>query len=186
MACITLKRTLEFDPVHSPPGRSPKRRRCNPIHVVSTPPTKFHEVNPSPFSEVTPKLTTDQIASNLRDEIRRLHRRRQLHYSTQDADCHSSDSDNPPSPLPASTSVTAATTRPIARITATKDKALFTFRQVGMICERMLHEREHQIREEYDKVLNNKLAEQYDAFVRFSLDQLQKRFETSAVPSYLS
>jgi hypothetical protein len=47
----------------------------------------------------------------------------------------------------------------------------------------MLKERESQIREEYDRVLNTKLSEQYDAFVRFTYDQIQKRFEAAAVPS---
>lgn len=50
-----------------------------------------------------------------------------------------------------------------------------------MICERMLRERENLLREEYDQVLTAKLAEQYDAFVKFTYDQIQKRYE--AVPS---
>jgi len=67
-----------------------------------------------------------------------------------------------------------------------RDQPLFTFRQVGLICERMLKERENEIREEYDKVLTSKLAEQYDTFVKFTYDQIQKRFEATTVPSYLS
>lgn len=55
--------------------------------------------------------------------------------------------------------------------------------QVGMICERMLNERETQLREEYDRILNIKLSEQYDAFVKFSNDQLHRRFEVSTAPS---
>jgi hypothetical protein len=47
----------------------------------------------------------------------------------------------------------------------------------------MLKERESQIREEYDRVLNTKLSEQYDTFVKFTYDQIQKRFEAAAVPS---
>lgn len=66
-----------------------------------------------------------------------------------------------------------------------RDQPLFTFRQVGLICERMMKERESQIREEYDHVLSTKLAEQYDTFVKFTYDQIQKRFE-GATPSYLS
>lgn len=50
-----------------------------------------------------------------------------------------------------------------------------------MICERMLRERETVLREEYDQVLTTKLAEQYDAFVKFTYDQIQKRYE--AAPS---
>jgi hypothetical protein len=52
-----------------------------------------------------------------------------------------------------------------------------------MICERMLKERETEIRAEYDRVLSLKLAEQYDAFVKFNHDQLQRRFEGSNAPS---
>lgn len=47
----------------------------------------------------------------------------------------------------------------------------------------MLKERETEIREEYNRVLTLKLAEQYDAFVKFTHDQLQKRFEANAAPS---
>lgn len=54
---------------------------------------------------------------------------------------------------------------------------------MSLICERMLKERETEIREEYDRVLTLKLAEQYDAFVKFTHDQLQKRFEANAAPS---
>ena len=50
-----------------------------------------------------------------------------------------------------------------------------------MICERMLKEREEKLREQYDAVLNHKLAEQYDAFVKFTHDQIQRRYE--AAPS---
>ena len=47
----------------------------------------------------------------------------------------------------------------------------------------MLKERETEIRAEYDRVLSLKLAEQYDAFVKFNHDQLQRRFEGSNAPS---
>lgn len=50
-----------------------------------------------------------------------------------------------------------------------------------MICERMIKEREEKLKEQYDAVLTNKLAEQYDAFVKFTYDQIQRRYE--AAPS---
>lgn len=50
-----------------------------------------------------------------------------------------------------------------------------------MICASMLKEREESLREQYDAVLTTKLAEQYDAFVKFTYDQIQKRYE--AAPS---
>lgn len=95
-----------------------------------------------------------------------------------------------------------------------KEQPLFSLRQVGMICERLLKEREDKIREEYDEILTTKLAglfffwlllstifyiygitratngflstEQYDAFVKFTHDQLMRRFgEQPASCEYL-
>ena len=57
--------------------------------------------------------------------------------------------------------------------------------QVSLICERLVHEREEALREEYDKVLTNKLAEQYDAFVKFTYDQIQRRLSDRPM-SYVS
>lgn len=47
------------------------------------------------------------------------------------------------------------------------------FSQVRMICERMLREQEAALRAEYESALSSKLAEQYEAFVRFNLDQVR-------------
>lgn len=58
---------------------------------------------------------------------------------------------------------------------------IFFILQVQLICERMLKEREDELREKYDAVLTTKLAEQYDAFVKFTYDQIQRRYE--AAPS---
>ena len=64
-----------------------------------------------------------------------------------------------------------------------KEQPIFTFKQVSLICERLLREREAQLREEYDKILGQKLAEQYDTFVKFTYDQIQKGFEAGPTPS---
>ncbi|CAG5109186.1 Similar to akirin: Akirin (Drosophila melanogaster) [Cotesia congregata] len=159
MACATLKRSLEFDPVHSH-GRPNKRRRCAPMCVSpgsSTQRTSSHQ-NPSPFGEVTHKLTPEKMAANIREEICRLHKRKQLHFNPQgnSSGCDSSDMEGGP----ASPS--------------------------GCGSSSMLKEQETQIREEYDQILTMKLSEQYDAFVKFTYDQIQKRFESAAAPSYLS
>lgn len=39
-----------------------------------------------------------------------------------------------------------------------KEQPLFTLRQVGMICERLLKEREEKVREEYEETMTSKLA----------------------------
>lgn len=139
------------------------------------------EPKPSPFAEAAcPKLTPEKMAQNITEEIKRLHRRKQLTYNTgnmermQDSESSGSEM-GPDSPR-----------RPDSPPSMVKhpEKALFTFKQVQMICERMLKEREDSLREQYDAVLTNKLAEQYDAFVKFTYDQIQRRYE--AAPSYLS
>lgn len=47
---------------------------------------------------------------------------------------------------------------PSTPTTSDNNKPLFTLKQVQIICERMLKEREKQLQEEYDKVLNQKLS----------------------------
>ncbi|CAH0386951.1 unnamed protein product [Bemisia tabaci] len=181
MACATLKRSLDFDPVHH--QRPTKRQRCVPMCVSpsSSPPTTSQECRSSPFGEVSPKLTPEIMAARVREEIRRLHRRKQLHFNPNH-DSNSNDSTDCVTDAPGSPSSSFAT----AQATSHPDKPLFTLSQVGLICERMIQDREIQIREEYDRILYQKLSEQYEAFVKFSNDQLQRRFEVAAAPSYLS
>ncbi|XP_028809048.1 akirin-2 [Denticeps clupeoides] len=175
MACgATLKRTLDFDPLMSP--ASPKRRRCAPMSPsasAASSPQKYLRMEPSPFGEVSSRLTAEQILHNIKQEYKRMQKRRHLESSFQQTDgCCSLESQHPPSmlggsPLPG-TSGGASPTR--------REQPLFTLRQVGMICERLLKEREEKVREEYDEILTTKLAEQYDAFVKFTHDQLLRRF----------
>lgn len=66
------------------------------------------------------------------------------------------------------------------------DRPVFTLKQMTMICEKMCQERTDQVREEYDRILQQKLSEQYDAFVKFIDHQIQQRFNQSQLPSYLS
>jgi len=66
------------------------------------------------------------------------------------------------------------------------EKPIFTLKQMIMIADRMCEERVEQVRAEYDNILQQKLSEQYDAFVKFIDHQIQKRFAESQAPSYLS
>ncbi|XP_018599352.1 akirin-2 [Scleropages formosus] len=169
MACgATLKRTLEFDPL-SP--ASPKRRRCAPLSPGASP-RKYLRMEPSPFAQVSSRLSTEQILLNIKQEYKRMQKRRHLESTFQPTDsCYSLDSHASVlsgSSLPGTSSGSSSPLR--------KEQPLFTLRQVGMICERLLKEREEKVREEYDEILTTKLAEQYDAFVKFTHDQLMRRF----------
>ena len=46
-----------------------------------------------------------------------------------------------------------------------------------MICRKVLRDFEKELREEYDKVLSEKLKEQYEAFAKFSQDQIRRQHD---------
>ncbi|XP_030637140.1 akirin-2-like [Chanos chanos] len=169
MACgATLKRTMDFDPLMNP--ASPKRRRCTPMSpsASTSSPQKYLRMEPSPFGEVSSRLTTEQILHNIKQEYKRMQKRRHLENSFQQTEgCCALDSHSGSSLLGMSSGATSPSRR---------EQPLFTLKQVGMICERLLKEREEKVREEYDEILTSKLAEQYDAFVKFTHDQLMRRF----------
>ncbi|XP_067676053.1 akirin-2-like [Haliotis asinina] len=187
MACgATLKRSHDFDPLHSPGQGTPKRRRCMPMTLSpSTPPTKAHQLNPSPFADVTPKYTSEQIAASISLEIKKMQRRRQLQYPGSTSPPHPSMDMPSTSGMESPTSANSQSSLYNALSPSKKDVPLFTFRQVSMICERMVKDREDQIREEYNSVLTNKVAEQYEAFLKFNHDQLRRRFGDAPM-SYVS
>lgn len=66
-----------------------------------------------------------------------------------------------------------------------KGQPTFTLRQVGIICERLLKDYEDKVREEYEQILSTKLAEQYESFVKFTHDQIMRRYGTRPT-SYVS
>jgi len=253
MACVTLKRPLDFDPLevlHSPNRPPTKRRRCTPIKNVDRSRSRksskgrkaqsktenTEEDERSVFIE-TP-LTTQEIATNLKDELKRLKHRKGLMYqygnssesailqpdSGSDSFSKSTVSTHKES-LPissisaissqfSSTSISTARTidsafekqldenseeevipknnlaNPFAKdkikYDDKSDKKVFSLKEMTMICEKMCKERTDAVRQEYDKILHQKLSEQYDAFVKFIDHQIQQRFNESQLPSYLS
>lgn len=60
-----------------------------------------------------------------------------------------------------------------------------TLRNVASIVESLLKQREDSIREEYDKVLHEKLQEQYEIWCRYNQDQLQQH-KPSSSSNYIS
>lgn len=171
MACgATLKRTIDFDPLLSP-AASPKRRRCAPLSPSGPSPQKYLRMEPSPFGEVSSRLTAEQILYNIKQEYKRMQKRRHLESSFQQTEPCSGEG-QPHHFLPVSQNLPGTSVASPLR----KEQPLFTLRQVGMICERLLKEREDKVREEYEEILTTKLAEQYDAFVKFTHDQIMRRF----------
>ncbi|CAF1107344.1 unnamed protein product [Adineta steineri] len=172
-SCMALKRSFEHDrdssnnnPFESrtaaSPSSSKRQRRCFPMTVVSSPTTTMtNETTESTvFPDVQPILTTDVLLTRIKEEVRRLQRRHQMKISTSS---ELSDDDN-------------NTNLNECRSTTTNSQHLLTLKQVNIICARLLKEREEKLREEYDRILSNKLSEQYEGFVRFTQDQLTRRF----------
>lgn len=195
MACVTLKRSLDFDPLYTSPNRTNKRRRCMPIHV--TPEKKMRGEGgeavkpPSCFRESS--LTPEQIANNLRDEIKRMKKRRQIVGPSSPGSAPSSpepmmDTDGLQAAAACSSPSISSHSNQLSATSGSdvKEKPIFTLKQMTLIAERMCKERVEHVRQEFEEILQQKLSEQYDSFVKFIDHQIQRRFQESQVPSYLS
>lgn len=188
MACgATLKRSLEFDPLHSP-GRSPKRL-CMPKDLMS--PAQHvkqqHFQTTSNFA-VTPKLATNHFTPRL-DTLAQTRTSKVFSQSTSCASpsVTSIPDSTSPTVLKSPASFTARQPTSSPNHTVVKEQPLFTLTQVDMICRRVVQEHEEQVREHFDKVLNNKISEQYESFLKFNHDQLKRRFENQVSDcSYVS
>uniref|UniRef100_A0A8C7P803 Akirin 1 n=1 Tax=Oncorhynchus mykiss TaxID=8022 RepID=A0A8C7P803_ONCMY len=195
MACgATLKRSMEFEALLSP--QSPKRRRCNALPGAPSTPSpqrcnlrppvdcpSSHSMSPPAMGgehRLTPDVKArsmlgnlrihnveEQIFQNIRQEYSRYQRRRQLEGAFNQSEAACSSTDAP------SSSLTAPSSPPGA---SRKDQPSFTLRQVSYLCERLLKDHEEKIREEYEQILNTKLAEQYESFVKFTQDQIMRRY----------
>ncbi|XP_029593282.1 akirin-1 isoform X1 [Salmo trutta] len=201
MACgATLKRSMEFEALLSP--QSPKRRRCNALPgAPSTPSPQRCNLRPPvdcPSHSMSPptmggehRLTPEQIFQNIRQEYSRYQRRRQLEgaFNQSEAACSSTDAPSSsltaPSSPPGASQESAQEIRKLSSGASRKDQPSFTLRQVSYLCERLLKDHEEKIREEYEQILNTKLAEQYESFVKFTQDQIMRRYGTRPA-SYVS
>jgi hypothetical protein len=136
----------------------------------------------------------NELMERIRHEAKRLIKRKQITLSTT-LTTSTIDSESLPdqsavrTPLPTTASPCSLLSKKSMSSTSNlnnvNDLPIFSMSQVNAICERMLGERETAIREQYDKILTQKMSEQYDAFVKFTHEQIQRRFATSQC-SYVS
>ncbi|XP_015340225.2 akirin-1, partial [Marmota marmota marmota] len=112
----------------------------------------------------------EQIFQNIKQEYSRYQRWRHLEVVLNQSEACTSESQPHSSALTAPSSPGSSWMK--------KDQPTFTLRQVGIICERLLKDYEDKIREEYEQILNTKLAEQYESFVKFTHDQIMRRYGT--------
>ncbi|XP_067947710.1 akirin-2-like [Watersipora subatra] len=185
MACatISLKRSIDFDPL-SP--RRAKRRRCGSAILTSlnTTPSVVISKPPSVFQEATPSLSKEQLADSIRTEIKRLRRRKTKTITHTVGSVSQSDSSD--GELPSASPSTSTSQTNCSHEQRKDTTPLFTFKQMTVLCERMVKEQTERLCEEYDQVLASKLAEQYEAFLKFNHDQIHSHFANSSDASYLS
>jgi hypothetical protein len=199
MACVTLKRPIDVlgSPHLAEIAPLAKRKRCGPPLFAATPSSpagrgvkrakrrldvdEAYSPNsgpaspvPSPFVGAVPPVEPDKLAARMELEFKRLQRRKLF----------MANSDSGPSSIPNSPGSSSSTGTGQAS-SSNKDQPLFTLKQVTMVCQRMLKEREEQVCVEFGKILETKLAEQYDTFVKFTHDQVERRLAESAF-SYVS
>jgi len=99
-------------------------------------------------------LYADELASKLGVEIKRLQRRgRVTHGGTSPVETGGS------SPSQSSSLLSLASQSSLPMPTShCRDTPMLSLRQVQLVVARMLKEHEDQLREEYDKILNDKLT----------------------------
>lgn len=183
MACCTIpptqKRGLEFDLPRS------KRRKCGTMYTLQPTPIstnstqaiiidgKAKKINPFQLPTTTTNNINDneQLMERIRNEAKRYYKRKQLTIKPPTSN---------ESPLSSPT-----TTIIKSENLLNNEIPLFSIEQVSQICEKMLKEREDYLKEQYDVILSQKLSEQYDSFVKFTHEQIQKRFDSSNF-SYVS
>ena len=94
-----------------------------------------------------------------------------------------------PSPFAAGPSAAGALPLPLApspqRCDPATGEPLFTLDQVQNIVRHAVDQKEAQLREQYDQVLQAKLQEQYASFAKFNEDYLSRQLKTNDL-SYLS
>ncbi|CAD7688748.1 unnamed protein product [Nyctereutes procyonoides] len=146
---------MEFEVALLSPG-SPKRQRCAPL-PGPTPGLRPPNAEPPPLLQTqTPPLALPQPTPPGSERQYSRHQRwRHLEVVLNQSEACTSESQ------PHSSAFTAPSS------------------PVGIICERLLKDYEDKIREEYEQILNIKLAEQYESFVKFTHDQIMRRYGTS-------
>lgn len=201
MACAALKRPHNFDILTGSPEQltgSQKRRRCGVL--LSNSPSSLPV---SPFLEATPKVCRDELSRNVQDEWRRIQRRRRLgcpasppqnltNFQTSSLfnNLTSSSTNHWLSSMSTNSTGSSSPSRGMVSPGSMspprgKEQPTLTLKQVTILCERLWKEREENLRQEYDQVLNERLTEQYDSFLKFTQDQIMRKYQQSSC-SYVS
>ena len=196
MACVTLKRPIDlsFHGDMDTNCSSHKRSRCSSvaglapwrsaaekrrrriIRLRQNGADTCESIRETPdYLQLFPQTDSNQsgeyIRSNLQDEVKRLKHRNQLAVGL---------------PTPLLTVPTGVSHAPLSSPiinsptpVSSRDQPLFTLKQVETICTRMLQENEEQLREQFGQTLSERLSEQYDDFLKFTHEHIQRQFSNT-------
>ncbi|XP_044768184.1 akirin-1-like isoform X1 [Neomonachus schauinslandi] len=178
MVCgATLKQPREFElglwspaspkwrcctPLPSPtPGQAPRTQRCHRFSRAD-PTTDSAAPHPAPQQSCLPTL--EQTFQNIKQEYSPYQRWRHLEAVLNQSETCTSESQPHSSALTAPSSPGSSGMK--------KDQRSSPLRQVRIICEHLLKDYEEKIPEEYEQILNTKLAKQYEPLVKCPHDQI--------------
>lgn len=130
----------------------------------------------SPFKDPSLVLGSlcDDVSSIIKNEVHRAHHQQQQGQLQTQAQQHNHQVHQP--------------NQSHQSLPLNHDAPTLSIRQTQAICEKIIREREQKLREEYDKILISKLAEQYDTFVKYTHDHIERHYNetNSHQASYLS
>jgi len=174
MACVTLKRPLEFDPIHSNEcSPSHKRRRCMPVGLATSP--KVLPTSPKVLQAQYDKLRFSPLKSPInRGEITRFMKENIDHLKQKGIIVEREKEANPKAPTFA-----PAAKQPSA---SPEEIVKFNFNQVVEMCWRRLRESDSAILAKYSEELRMRKCDQYDQF----LQMLTEDLGNSAPAAYIS
>ena len=106
-------------------------------------------------------LCSDELASKIGIEIKRLQRRGRTGMSSTHGTSSADSGANSPQHSSSMLSIVSQSSLPTPTVAASShchDTPMLSLRQVQMVVGRLLKEHEDNLREEYDKILNDKLT----------------------------
>uniref|UniRef100_A0A1I8AT04 Akirin n=1 Tax=Steinernema glaseri TaxID=37863 RepID=A0A1I8AT04_9BILA len=224
MTCgLALKRPFDFETYLSADGPSQAKRQrqsphCSPFRpqlgtIAASLPTSstlkvLHqdESDDSPFATVNGgKLTSAQLESYLRAEVRSLRRRKLIPRRRVESGSGHVDQNKPSTSYRAVSPVNSGSsdsegesnhrreniTRSARHMSPTEsddlyEKPQFSLKQVQLICERLLQEQEVRLRYEYENVLSTQLSEQHEQYVTFVQEQIKASSTNHNATTYVS
>jgi len=192
MACVTLKRPLEFDPIHFPEC-SPrhKRRRCMPLCPSPSSKTYSAHYDKIPLSALRSSINNGQLTRLMKENIDQLKAKGIIIEKDSlptkplvDIGPESSaiESDSTTVEQATAENSVPALYSDVKKVPSPDDTVKFSFTQVVEMCWRLLRESDSNIMAQYSEELRVRKCEQYDQFLRFVT---QEYFE-SAPSHYVS